>query len=552
MLLGACETSRDPAPTADPAPGGSLFIDITERSGLDFVHDAGVDSSYYMPEITGSGGAFLDYDGDDDLDIYLVNGARHGSGSVGDSPLKNRLYRQDRGGRFVDVTDASGLGDRRYGMGVAVGDIDNDGNVDVYVTNVGPDALYRNNGDGTFTDVTAEAGISAPDWGASAAFFDYDLDGFLDLYATSYLELDPGVACTDEAGRPDYCGPRAFRGVPDVLYRNNGDGTFTDVSVLTGIASIASKGLGVVSADFDGDGYPDVYVANDGEPNQLWINRGDGTFEDRATPLGAAVNALGHAEAGMGIALGDVDGDSDVDLFITHLRAESNTLYRNSGLLGFHDETSPLGLAGPSIPFTGFGTGFLDYDRDGDLDLVVANGRVVRGPLLTARDPPAYWDPYAEPNQLFENDGGRFRDVSERVPALSGPIENSRGLALGDVDDDGDLDLLITNGGGPVRLLRNDAASGHWLVVRALDPALRRDAIGAVLTVFAGPRRLHRPIAPACSFLSSCDPRAHFGLGASTTVDSIVVRWPGGFVETFSGVAADTILTLRRGEAGAR
>lgn len=318
-----------------------FFTDITDHAKLNFVHDPGVDDSYFMPESIGSGGAFLDYDNDGDLDIYLVNGAGHGKNHTSDLPLRNRLFRQEQDGTFVDVTESSGVGDTGYGMGVAVGDIDNDGDVDVYVTNDGPDALYLNNGDGTFTDISRVAGIGNPDWGCSVVFFDYNLDGFLDIYVTNHVAHDILVVCTDRAGRPDYCGPAEFQGVPDVLYRNNGDGTFADLSVTSGIAKGSSKGLGVVSADFNGDLYPDIYVSNDGEANNLWINRRYGTFQDQALAMGAALNQLGRAEAGMGIALGDVENDADLDLFITHLRTESNTFYRNAEDYGFQDDTSP-------------------------------------------------------------------------------------------------------------------------------------------------------------------------------------------------------------------
>jgi len=528
-----------------------VFTDITVRSKLNFLHNPGVDGSYFMPESIGSGGAFLDYDNDGDLDIYLINGARHDTMNGENLPLKNRLFRQEGDGTFVDVTEPSGLGDTGYGMGVAVGDIDNDGDVDVYVSNYGPDVLYRNNGDETFTDISKAAGIANPHWGCSVVFFDYDLDGFLDIYVTNYVAYDTTAVCTDRGGRLDYCGPAGFSGTTDVLYRNNGNGTFTDVSVASGIAKLSSKGLGVVAADLNGDMYPEVYVANDGEPNFLWINRQDGTFENRALVLGAAVNALGRPEAGMGIAMGDIDNDKDLDLFLTHLRGESNTFYRNSSVHGFQDDTSPTGLAGPSMPLTGFGTGFFDYDHDGDLDLAVVNGRVTRGPLLTDTDPPDYWDHYAEPNLLFENDGrGRFRDVSGLGASFCTDIENSRALAFGDVDNDGDIDLLVTNGGGQARLYRNDVPEkGHWLMIRAFDPNLRRDAVGAEITVVVGEKRLVRLIAPGYSYLCTNDPRAHFGLGASSAVDEILVRWPDGKRETFPGVAADQIITLTKGQA---
>ncbi|MFQ5823239.1 MAG: CRTAC1 family protein [bacterium] len=549
LIFGGCGLSEN---DNDSSLNAIIFTDITERVQLNFLHDPGVDSSYFMPESIGSGGAFLDYDNDGDLDIYLVNGAQHGKKRFNAPPLRNHLFRQERDGTFVDVTEASGLGDTGYGMGVAVGDIDNDGDVDVYVTNYGYDALYRNNGDRTFTNISKLAGIGNPHWGCSVIFFDYNLDNYLDIYVTNYVAYNPLDVCMDKAGRRDYCGPDGFSGVPDVLYRNNGDGTFTDISVTSGIAKGSAKGLGIISADFNGDHYPDLYVANDGEPNHLWMNQRDGTFQDQGLLLGAALNELGRAEAGMGIALGDVENDNDFDLFITHLRRESNTFYRNAGEYGFQDDTSPAGLAGPSMAYTGFGTGFFDYDHDGDLDLAVVNGRVTRGPLLTNHDPPNYWDYYAEPNFLFENLGhGSFREVSDRAPAYHSKIENSRGLAFGDVDNDGDIDLLVTNEGGLARLFRNDVKEkGHWLIIRAIDPILQRDALGAKITVLVAGRRLNRLIAPGYSFLCSNDPRVHFGLGTASAVDQIIVQWPDGTEETFPGIEADRIITLKKGQVG--
>ena len=477
----SCNQQQQPVNKKHPS---EIFIDITRQSGLNFVHEPGVDGTYFMPESMGSGGAFFDYDQDRDLDIYLINGAWHGKNHNATTP-KNRLFRQEANHTFTDVTETSGLGDTGYGMGVAVADIDNDGDLDVYITNYGPDALYQNNGNGTFTNITKQAGITNSSWGTSAVFLDYDRDGYLDLYVANYLAYDPAIVCTDRAGRPDYCGPKGFVGIPDVLYHNNGNGTFTDASEHAGISKSAYRGLGVISADFNHDSYPDIYVANDEEPKNLWMNRGDGTFVDQALALGAAVNESGQAEAGMGVTFGDADGDQDFDLFITHLREEKNTLYRNYGKEGFQDESWAAGLAGVSIPFTGFGTGFFDYDNDGDLDLAVVNGRVTRGSLLTTRKPPEYWDDYAEPNLLFENDGtGHFRDASKDAGSFATTVENSRGLAFGDFDNDGDIDLLVNNEGGPARLYRNDSPKkGHWLLIRALDTKLNRDAIGAEITV---------------------------------------------------------------------
>jgi hypothetical protein len=497
-------------------------------------------------EQLGSGVALLDYDGDDDLDIYFVNTSRR-SVPEADAPLRNGLWQQVDG-TFIDVTAASGLGDTGYGVGVAVGDIDNDGHPDVYTTNIGLDALYHNEGDGTFTNVTEVAGIDNREWGASATFLDFDLDGFLDLYVTNYFEYDTLKTCPDQTGRFDYCGPQHFGGTPDVLYRNNGDGTFVNVSRASGIATETHEGLGVVSADFNDDGFPDLYVSNDGEPNHLWINQRDGTFRDNALALGAAVNAFGQTEAGMGLALGDIDQDADLDLFVTHIGGESNTFYSRSPQ-GYRDATMATGLAQPSLSFTGFGTGLFDYDHDGDLDLAVVNGRVTRGPTSESGRPRNHWDAYAEPNLLFENEGlGQFRDVSGAAPDFTEPLTNSRGLAFGDIDNDGDIDMLVTNAGGRAQLFRNDVPNkGRWLIVRVIDPVLGRDAIGATVTVFAGGLRLQRLITGGYSFLSSSDPRAHFGTGSAAAVDSILVRWPGGSAERFPGGPTGRRITLERG-----
>ncbi len=545
--LVACGPQDDGASRGADAEARAVFTDIASEVGLTVPHEPAVDSTYYMPESLGSGGGFLDYDNDGDLDIYLVNGAWREAGA---RRVENRLFRQGPDGAFTDVTESSGLGDTGYGMGVAVGDIDNDGDVDVYVTNVEADALYRNESDGSFTNITSTAGIDNRSWGASAAFFDFDLDGFLDLYVTNYVRLDPSGACMDEAGRSEYCGPMAYPGVADVLYHNMGDGTFEDVSLAAGIAAGVSRGLGVVSADFDGNGLPDIYVANDSEPNHLWLNQGGGVFRDEAQRLGASVNELGRPEAGMGIALGDADGDGALDMYLTHLARESNTLYRNIGPAGFLDATARAGLHGPSLPYTGFGTAFLDYDHDGDIDLAVANGRVNRGSMLARRDGrPSWWDPYSEPNSFYANQGdGTFRDVTDDLLAVSESIEVSRGLAVGDVDDDGDLDILIVNAGGNPRLLRNDSSDGHWVLIRVVDPELQRDAIGADLTLWAGGIARRAIVGPAYSYLSTNDPRVHFGLGEETAIDSLRILWPGG-AATIHQVDIDRSVTIQKSES---
>ena len=560
LALGACGGSQGDRP-GTPVPAGSAradfwFTDVTGQAGLTFRHSAGRRDDYYVQGIMGSGGALFDYDYDGDLDIYLID-------ADGEGPAPNRMFRQEAGGRFTDVSETSGLGDPGYGMGAALGDVDNDGDLDLFVSNVGRDALYLNGGGGVFEDVTEAAGVGHPGWSTSACFLDYDLDGLLDLYVATYLHLDLPKACTDRAGNLEFCGPEAYRGLPDLLYRGRGDGTFTDVGSQPLAGRPANKGLGVLCADFNGDVRTDVYVANDGEQSLLWI-RGEGAdgarFEDRALILGAALNFLGRPEASMGVAAGDADADGDLDLFLTHLDRETNTLYRNLGDTGFEDYTAASGLGPAGMAHTGFGTAFFDADADGNLDLVVVNGRVRRGASLIDRAqrrrkwqvedsvPPLLWD-YAEPNLFFLGDGdGGFSNASGEGGRLTSSVEVSRGIAAGDLDRDGDLDLLVTNCGGPVRLYRNDApGKGHWLVVRAIDPELKRDALGATVEVRAGGRRQVRPVISSTSYLMAVEPQVHFGLGSAERVEGITVVWPDGTREAFAGGAPDRTVELVKG-----
>ncbi len=353
-----------------------IYTDVARQVGIDFVHDPGMEGKHMAPEVMGSGAAFFDYDNDGDLDVYLVQAGPLPESKKPRPP--DRLYRQNPDGKFTDVTAASGLGDTGYGTGVAVGDFDNDGFVDVFVTNYGPNSLYRNQGNGKFVNVTAKAGIGGSHWSASSAFCDYDADGFLDLFVTNYVKFDPAKVCVKGDGAPDYCSPQSLPYETDLLYHNNGNGTFTDVTRPAGITAERLPGLGVVCADFTGDGRIDFYVANDGEANNLWVNQGAGKFEDQAFLMGAAVSAMGRPQASMGIALGDIDADSDLDLFLTHLINDYNTLYVNDGKYGFEDQSAAAGLVAPSLPFTGFGTAFIDYEHDSDLDIVVVNGAVDR------------------------------------------------------------------------------------------------------------------------------------------------------------------------------
>jgi len=520
----------------------SGFVDVTDSVGLDFLHDVGDEDRFYYPAIMGSGVAFLDYDNDSDLDLYLVQAGRRKS---------DRLFRQDDG-RFADVTDAAGIQERGYGMGVAVGDVDNDGNVDLFVTNDGPNVLYRNLVNGRFQDVTAAWGIAGNSWSASAAFCDYDGDGFLDLYVTRYLTHDPKKRCTQADGSPDFCAPEVYSGIPDQLYHNEGGRKFRDVSAASGIGSVRARGLGVVCADLDDDGKLDFYVANDGEANQLWRNQGGGKFVEEAFLFGAALDGGGEAEAGMGIGIGDVEGDGDLDLLVTHIVNEMNTLFLNQNGGGFDDRTQASGLGAVSLSFTGFGVGFVDFDHDSDLDLAVANGRILRRPPVASASGPDFWNGYAEKNQLVENVGqGKFREADGGDFGKS--IEVSRGLAFGDYDGDGDFDLLVQNTAAKARLYRNDAPkTGDWLLVRAFEPKAKRNSHGARVTVLAGGKRYLRLANPGYSYLSSSDPRAHFGLPRGGQVESIEIVWPDGTRESFPSVGTNRTVTLSKGSGVAR
>jgi hypothetical protein len=532
---------------AAPLSGQPVFTDVARELGIDFVQDPGTEGKYMTPEVMGSGAAFFDYDNDGDLDVFLVQAGP--LPETGKPRPPDRLYRQNRDGKFTDVTQESGLGDTGYGTGVSVGDFDNDGFVDVFVTNYGPNSLYRNLGNGRFANVTEKAGIRGSNWSESSAFCDYDADGFLDLFVTNYVKHDPAKVCVKGDGAPDYCSPQSLPYQTDILYRNGGNGTFTDVTRTAGIASERLPGLGVVCADFTDDGRMDFYVANDGEANNLWVNLGNGKFEDQAFLLGAAVSAMGKPQASMGIALGDVDADGHLDLFLTHLMNDYNTLYVSLGKLGFEDRSAAAGLVAPSLPFTGFGTAFLDYEHDGDLDIVVVNGAIDRHQPHPGARISDHWNRYAEPKHLYQNDGrGKFTEVGKQVPAFTGDIDVARGLAVGDVDRDGDLDILVNNTAGPARLYRNDTKkSGSFLLVRAWDPKYQRDAQGALVTVTAGGKKYVRVADPAFSYLSANDPRAHFGIPNAARADSIQVRWPDGTDEVFPGVSLDQAIVLEKG-----
>ncbi|MEX1228825.1 MAG: CRTAC1 family protein [Planctomycetaceae bacterium] len=557
-------SSKTDATSSTSPTGAKFFVDVTAELGVDFARNVARPGDFFFPDVMGSGLAIFDYDNDGDLDLYFIQsgpppGVTSDSSTGQAIDARNRLFRQEPDGAFRDATDESGLGDDGYGMGVAIGDLDNDGDLDVYVTNYGPDRLYQNNGDGTFTDIIAASGINNPRWGTSASFFDYDRDGWLDLFVVNYVDYNTSQSCTSLSRTgDDFCSPIHFPKTADRLFHNNGpqkEGqvTFTDVTVASGIASELGAGLGIVCADFTEDRYPDVYVANDLGPNFLWVNQQDGTFANEAVERGCAFNALGAPEASMGIALGDCDGDGDFDLFVTDLYYEANTLYLNQGQGYFEDATARSGLGPPSVPFTGFGTAWADLDNDGDLDAPVANRRVYRGELLPNAKLDPFWNDYAEANQLFMNDGaGAFEDRSAAAGDFTAEPNVARGLAIADLDSDGGVDVAIGNGAGKSRIYRNEIPGrGHWLSVRAVDPELKRDAIGAEIRVETSDKTLLQIVQPASSYLSSHDVRCHFGLGASLNYERIEVRWPDGLVEEFPGGEGDRNMAVTRGSGAA-
>ena len=550
-----------PAPAAadagDRCVDGPVFDELAAAAGLDFRHWNGMTGEHYLPEITGSGVALLDYDGDGDLDVYLVQmnlldpQATAGDALVpppGPLPLSDRLFRNDSRRRddgtlelaFTDVTASAGLtAATGYGMGATAGDADGDGDPDLYVTNLGRNQLWINRGDGTFREGAAEAGVDDPRWSVPAVFFDYDRDGRLDLWVGSYVAFNLGVhrRCRTATGAPDWCGPLSYAPEPDRLFRSLGGGRFRDATREAGLAGSAGNALGAVAADFNGDRRPDLYVANDQMANFLWLNQGDGTFREDALLAGAALSGEGRAQASMGVDAGDVDGDGDLDLFMTHLSDEMSTLYLNDGKGGFVDASAPSGVGMASWKTTGFGTAFIDYDNDGLLDLLAVNGAVRVIPEQLAAGEPF---PVKQTPQLFRNaGGGRF----EEVTGIGGPWfalgQVSRGAAFGDLDGDGDTDVVVNDNNGPARLLVNGCGSGRrWIGLAAIG-GRGSDALGALIELtLADGRRLVRRVHTDGSFASSNDPRVLVGLGEAEGVESLTVTWPGGGRESFGPLAA--------------
>ncbi len=631
--LASCRADRGVTPDQSMGSGsrvaaerpadGEWFVDRAEATGLTFVHFNGMSGQFYYAEIIAPGAALFDYDNDGDLDVYLVQGSEFGwsqgsgskvQGSGMPRPAGGRLFRNDlvvatdgnRTLRFTDVTETSGITAVGYGMGVAAGDFTNDGCIDLYLTNFGANQMLRNRCDGTFTDVSRASGTSgapptrraeaARSWAVSASFFDYDRDGWLDLFVGNYLayRVEASTPCFSASGRRDYCSPDVYRPQPSHLYHNNRNGTFTDVTVASGIAGDFGPALGVVAADVNADGWSDLYVANDGQPNQLWINQRDGTFKNTGLLSGAALNPHGKAKAGMGVDAGDFDNDGDEDLFVTNLKGEGNDLYVNDGSGLFEAQSERSGLGPGSLAHTGFGTAWLDVDNDGWLDLLTVNGAVQTIEAQRAANDPF---PLHQTKLLFRNLGtGRFEDVTSRAGAVFQRSEVSRGAVFGDVDNDGDVDVLVANNNSSVRLLINSTGNrNHWIGLRLVggstsltthpepaervggstsltthpEPAERmgrgaaplrpaqgrpepsrgtRDMLGArVGVVPQGRSIIWRRARADGSYGSANDPRVLVGLGQSSKAERVRVVWPDGTTEEWKDVAVDRYTTLREG-----
>jgi hypothetical protein len=541
-----------------------IFNEFSDTAGLKFRHYNGMTGKFFLPEVMGAGVALFDFDNDGDLDVFLVQGTTL---EPGDQPAhtlfpwrgaglpRGRLFRNDlvvakdgsRTLRFTDVTEKSGIVADGYGMGVTVGDINNDGWPDLYITNLGSNRMYLNKGDGTFVDVTKKSGTDDPRWSTSAAFFDYDRDGWLDLMVVNYADFSAtdNPTCYADTSARDYCTQRVFHAPGNRLFHNKGDGTFEDVTRSAGLEKEFGHGLGVVTADFDGDGWTDIFVANDGDANQLWINQKDGTFRNEALLAGAAVNRDGKPEAGMGVDAGDFDGNGTEDIFVTHLMDETNTLYVNSGKALFEDRTRESGLGMPGRRFTGFGTRFFDYDNDGWLDLLVANGAVQLLPELMRKGDPY---PLGQPNQLFHNTGkGSFVEIVEPAGAGFQLLEVSRGAAFGDIDNDGDTDVLVTNNNGPARLFLNQVGNrNHWLGLRLVGEKGNRDMLGAQVEIVVTKNNvLWRRARTDGSYLSASDPRVLVGLGSSSHVEAVRVHWPDGRLTEMKDPPVDQYTTWK-------
>jgi hypothetical protein len=525
--------------------GPVRFTDVTAQFGIAFKHVASPEKKYIVESMSG-GVAFFDYDNDGDLDIYLVNSLTVDL-VKSKGKTKSDLYRNDGNGKFIEVAVKAGVSDIGWGMGVAVGDFNNDGFEDLYITCLGPDRLFKNNGNGTFTDVTDKAGVSDRRWSTGASFFDYDRDGDLDLFVANYVDFDinnlpefgQGQTCQYKS-IPVQCGPRGLKGAGDSLFRNNGNGTFTDVAKQAGVADTDGfYGLGVLTTDFDDDGLVDIFVANDSTPNFHYRNNGDGTFKEIGFTAGTAVNENGSEQGSMGVTAGDYDHDGRFDIFITNFADEYNTLYHNDAPNSFTDLSYAAKVAAVSLPHVGWGTKFFDYDNDGWLDIFVANGHVY--PQLPS---------YRQPRLLHRNNGnGTFTEASAEFGAILTESRASRGVAFGDIDNDGDVDLLVADLDGPPQLLRNENGNANnSILIKTIGVKSNRSGIGARVKVVSGDLTQVDEVRSGDSYISQSDMRLHFGLEKRTKVDLIEVRWPSGTVDKITNFGANRIITVKEGQ----
>ncbi|MGB6831218.1 MAG: CRTAC1 family protein [Terracidiphilus sp.] len=564
VKLGAAATlQRRLAFAIPPTPAEEIFSDRTKEAGIDFVHFNGMSGFHFYPEIMGSGVALFDYDNDGDLDMFIVQGAMLGPIDASKAiyhpqlPLRGRLYRNDsvRNAdgtstlKFVDVTEECGIRAEGYGMGVTAGDFNNDGWVDLYITNLGHNQMWRNNGDGTFTDVTAETGTDVARWSICASFVDYDRDGWLDLFVANYLDFrfTNLTKCLTPSGAEDYCSPLTLNPLPNRLFRNRRDGTFEDVTTRSGIGGEFNGAMGAICADFNGDGWPDLFVSNDSRPNELWINQHDGTFRNDALAAGCALNRDGNPQSCMGVNAGDLLGHGFEDLAVPTMAGQHADLYANNGKGWFDDMSYQSGIALATRRYTGYSVGMLDYDNDGWLDLFFVNG-AVRIVEEQARKGSLF--PYAQSNLLLHNLGnGRFEDVSSRAGSTFSRLEVGRGAAFGDIDNDGGIDVVIVNNSGPARLLINNL--GHrkpWIGIRMVGDKYHRDMLGTRVAVFRrNAPTLWRRVHSDGSYCSSSDPRVLFGLGDAPEIIKVQAHWVSGRVEEWSGLPLGKYTTLREG-----